>query len=299
MAKQVYLYPLMLILLSCVYDVRLEHRKLIPKCFNSCLNGPPTTNCYCDSKCSLIYNDCCLDAPYRSFRVNNKKIHNIHCVFVHGENKDFWMVDTCKANWTGHEHIKNKCTAPRFVVGETNEVIGAVPVTSPKEEVTYKNYFCGMCNDENPEDLVEWQVKALCSNRDVTPRDVLQNLTYVEDKLQWGVWKSDREGHWKFNECFLLFQRPSGITSGIRQCIASMVSTCPPSWRNIAVRRKCKSYVDPIQWPEGPVYRNIDCATCHNHTKDFECFIDMTKDSSVAMMSLAMPVDLSAMGQWF
>lgn len=288
-----------LVFLSCLLCIKSEHRKLIPKCSNSCFNSLRSTNCFCDSKCSLIYNDCCLDAPYRSFRVNNKRLHNIHCTFVHGENKDFWMVDTCKDTWTGNAYIKNKCISSVPSVIETNNIIGALPVTSPKEEVTYKNYYCGLCNDENPEDLIEWKVKALCANKDIKPDDVLQNLTYVEDKLQWGVWKTNTDGNSEFHECYLMYQRPPGVTSGIRQCISNMVSTCPSSWRNIATRRKCKSYVDPIKWPEGPLYKNIDCAICHNKTvEDFRCYYDKTRYSSNAVLNLAMPVDISATGQW-
>lgn len=291
---------ILLFILSWICSVCSEHRKLIPKCLNSCFNGPQSSNCFCDSKCSLIYNDCCLDAPYRSFRVNSRRIHNIHCTFVQGENKDFWMVDTCKDTWSGHERIKKKCTSERYHIGETSDVTELVPVTSPKEEVTYKNYYCGLCNDENPEDLVEWKVKALCANRDIKAADVLQNLTYVEDRHQWGVWKSEGEDNMKFHECYLLFQRPTNVTSGIRQCISNMVSTCPSSWRNIAIRRKCKSYVDPVKWPDSPVYKNIDCATCHNETiEGYQCLYDNIQDLSVVMLNLAMPVEFSAMGQWF
>lgn len=292
---------LLLVLIAfSIHNVYSEHRKLIPKCVNSCFNKPQSTNCFCDSKCALIYNDCCLDAPYRSIRVNTKRHHNIHCVFVIGENKDFWMVDTCKDSWSGHEVIRSKCIAARYHAGESSDVIELVPVTSPKEEVTYKNYYCGICNDEKPEDLVEWKIKAICANRDIKPTDILRNLTYVEDRLQWGVFKSEADGSSKFNECHLLFQRPFNFTSGIRQCISNMVSTCPSSWRNIGTRRKCKSYVDPIKWPEGPVYKNIDCAICHNQTKQgYQCVYDSIEDLSSAVLDLAMTVDLSAMGQWF
>lgn len=290
----------LIFLLFWTFSVKSEHRKLIPKCKNSCSNGPRSNYCFCDSKCSLIYNDCCLDAQYRSFRVNTKRPHDIHCTFVHGENKDFWMVDTCKDSWSGHKSIKAKCTGARQYVGETNDIIELIPVTSPKEEVTYKNYYCGLCNEEDTHDLVEWQVKALCTNRDVTPLDVLQNLTYVEDKQQWGILKSDTDGYLKFHECYLLFQRPPGVTSGIRQCLSNMVSTCPSTWRNISTRRRCKSYVDPVKWYEGPVYKNIDCAICHNQTTDgFKCFYDMMRDSSAIMLNLAMTVELSSMGQWY
>lgn len=298
---KIILSQLILIFISSwIYCVCSEHRKLIPKCFNSCFNGPRSTNCYCDSKCSLIYNDCCLDATYRSIRVNNRRFHNNHCIFVRGENKDFWIVDTCKKTWSGHERIKNKCTAARQHVGDTSDVTELVPVTSPKEEVTYKNYYCGLCNEANPEDLVEWQVKTICTNRDVKPEDVLQNFTYVEDKQQWGVWKLDAEGNSKFHDCFLLFQRPANVTNGIRQCISNMVSTCPSSWRNIATRRKCKSYLDPVKFPVGPIYKNIDCAICHNvTTQSYYCIYDSIRDLSAALMHLAMPVEFSAMGQWF
>ncbi|KFM70655.1 hypothetical protein X975_18555, partial [Stegodyphus mimosarum] len=287
----------------CMCLVTAEYRKLIPVCeFNSCENpaGFRTSYCFCDSKCSLIYNDCCLDAPYRTFRVAIKRRFNNHCIFVHGENKHFWLVDTCKKSWVGHEHIKEKCMEQQYISGESSDIIGALPVTNPKEGVTYKNYYCGLCNDENVEELVEWQVKTVCPNKCILPQDVLQNLTFVESERQWGVWKMDATEEWKFYECYLLFQRPEGVTNGIRQCVSGMVSSCPPSWKNMTTRRKCKSYVDPVQWSDGPVYKNIDCAVCHNKTREnFRCVYDITRESNAVLLRLAMPVDLNAMGQWF
>ncbi|GFY37198.1 uncharacterized protein TNIN_270951 [Trichonephila inaurata madagascariensis] len=285
----------------CVTILLAEHRKLIPKCSNSCLTSGSVkpTNCFCDSKCSLIYNDCCLDAPYRTFRVNTRRNHNINCVFVHGENKHFWMVDTCKSSWVGHDHIREKCNETSLVSGESSDIIGSIPVTNPKEGVTFKNYYCAMCNDDATEDLVEWQVKALCADDLVSQEDILQNLTFVEDKQQWGVWKYDTQQDWTFHECYLLFQRPSNITNGIRHCTAGMISSCPRFWQHIATRRKCKSYVDPVRWSDGPVFRNIDCAMCHNRTSDqFQCVKDVTSSTSAVMLSRAMKVDISCSGQW-
>ncbi|XP_054718147.1 uncharacterized protein LOC129227588 [Uloborus diversus] len=287
-------WSVILLILILPYTIS-EHRKLIPKCSNSCLNPDSVRplNCFCDIKCSMIYNDCCLDAPYRMFRVNNKRWHNNHCLFVHGENKHFWMVDTCKDTWSGHEYIREKCENHDAF---SNDIMTAIPVTSPSEAVTYRNYYCTLCNEEDAENLLEWRVKALCRNESITEADVQQNLTFVEDRQQWGVWKN---GDLEFHDCFLLFQRPPGIDDGIRECVSGMVSTCPSSWKNIVVRRKCKSYVDPIKFPDSPVYRNIDCAVCHNKTKeDFRCVHDVTKGSSAVMLDRAFLVDLSATGQW-
>ncbi|KAG8179127.1 hypothetical protein JTE90_012536 [Oedothorax gibbosus] len=139
-----------------------EYRKLIPKCANSCLtNGESNqpNNCFCDSKCSLVYNDCCLDAPTRTIRVTTKRSHNINCVFVHGENRNFWMVDTCKGSWTGHDHVREKCTTGTDAVsGESSDIIGALPVTDAAEGVTYKNYYCSLCNGVRTDLLIEWQL---------------------------------------------------------------------------------------------------------------------------------------------
>ncbi|GBN50397.1 hypothetical protein AVEN_90683-1 [Araneus ventricosus] len=289
------------IICLCLDTAPGEYRKLIPKCSNSCLTSGNTqpTNCFCDSKCALIYNDCCLDAPYRTFRVNTQRNHNINCVFVHGENRHFWMVDTCKDSWVGHEHVREKCNETGVVRGDSSDIIGSVPVTNPREGITFKNYYCAMCNNEPTEDLVEWQVKTLCGDDLVTQEDILQNLTFVEDRQQWGVWKFDNEMVLKFHECYLLFQRPSNVTSGIRHCMAGMISTCPRSWQNIATRRRCKSYVDPVRWQDGPVFRNIDCAMCHNRTREhYKCVYDVTHETSAIMLNRAMKVDISCSGQW-
>ncbi|XP_071041414.1 uncharacterized protein [Parasteatoda tepidariorum] len=278
-----------------------EIRKLMPVCSNSCLVGgdQSTRNCFCDSVCSLIYNDCCLDAPYRTFRMAIRRRQSNRCVYVHGENRNFWMVNKCKDSWTGREHIREKCIEDTVVSSETNDLMGTVPVTDPKEGVTYKNYYCALCNAENTENLVEWRVKALCSNVDVTQEDVLQNLTFIEEKQQWGVWKWEND-EWMFEKCYLLFQKPVNVTRGIRSCIPGMVSSCPRSWQNITTRRLCKSYVDPIKWNDGILYKNMDCALCHNKSSiGYECYYDVARGTNVIMLNRALEADLSCSGQWF
>lgn len=59
--------------------------------------------------------------------------------------------------------MREKCVAGDVVSGESNDIIGALPVTNAEEGVTYKNYYCSMCNEVDADGLVEWQV-SVCVN---------------------------------------------------------------------------------------------------------------------------------------
>jgi hypothetical protein len=125
-------------------------------------------------------------------------------------------------------NIRQACERPGSVVADP---FGATPVTSGRSSITYRNYYCAVCNSDS-ENVKFWQPRLECptltgySNRfkNITREFIEKRLKFDESRGQWGV-EIDTGGIPVFHECYVDPSVPANVMKEIRQSLVSSVAT--------------------------------------------------------------------------
>ena len=231
--------------------------------FFSADNDWKRQNCFCDDLCAM-YGDCCIDAPSYNRQEQAKNHLNFGCVELK-QYDDIYMRQKCPDDWTNPE-IRDKCQDV-----SQKDPFGAMPVTSNKTGVTYRNYFCAVCNRDSST-FQFWKPRLECvslagyANRfKNTSADVLaKHLRFNEAAGSWGLY-IERGGINVFHECTIDPVVPEGIK--IRPCTGkNMITSCPEGYAgNATTKELCESYTALVFEPTTS-YRNVHCAICNNAT---------------------------------
>lgn len=248
-----------------------------------------SVNCFCDEAC-IDYGDCCLEA--KTYDVDKMKTADSKFECVHIETYgSFYMRGKCANNWSSKD-IAELChkASPSNSAYSTDPFLD-MPATSLNTSITYKNYYCGLCNNENMEDLEIWQAQISCSVIDNIEKEYLsKNLQYVNGT--WGIFVNDSESvEDSFKICDIIPFVKETVVHKIRRC-KDYSSTCSPNWKDKHVEDLCHSYttvvygfppeyidhnetsteVSPYQSYDSYAYRNYHCAICNfMKDKDLTC----------------------------
>ncbi|XP_076314961.1 uncharacterized protein LOC143227395 [Tachypleus tridentatus] len=262
-------------LASVTFD---EINRLGPSCLNSCLtynsgnsnNTSTSESCYCDNECA-VYRDCCLDAKTVRQQPQDSPWH---CISK-DEYTGVFLRATCKPKWQGDQMIRKSCE--NTISDDQYDPIRHLPVTNPNTGVTYRNYYCAICNDDTSYDMVLWKLLLKCPflNFYIIYR---QNLTfeYVRDNLEyhdskWGIWLDGDDDKLRFYDCSVKFQMPDDLTPNLRPCVRNLISECAWNWNISDVKEKC-SYYTSVVYHEDKAYRNVHCALCnHVNLSELSC----------------------------
>ncbi|XP_076312276.1 uncharacterized protein LOC143225922 [Tachypleus tridentatus] len=262
-------------LASVTFD---EINRLGPSCLNSCLtynsgnsnNTSTSESCYCDNECA-VYRDCCLDAKTVRQQPQDSPWH---CISK-DEYTGVFLRATCKPKWQGDQMIRKSCE--NTISDDQYDPIRHLPVTNPNTGVTYRNYYCAICNDDTSYDMVLWKLLLKCPflNFYIIYR---QNLTfeYVRDNLEyhdskWGIWLDGDDDKLRFYDCSVKFQMPDDLTPNLRPCVRNLISECAWNWNISDVKEKC-SYYTSVVYHEDNAYRNVHCALCnHVNLSELSC----------------------------
>ncbi|GFS36295.1 uncharacterized protein TNIN_201971 [Trichonephila inaurata madagascariensis] len=218
-------------------------------------------NCICDHNC-LLSGFCCLDSEFRPIsRIPKPKIQ-VKCLPTYGiTSRDVLMVDKCEKPGI----INDLCTSN----GENwNDLFLLIPVTSKVSNITYKNYYCAVCN-ENPDadQLTFWAVK-LDGKFDLPEDPPVPTLTYHRGMKSW-ILKEDQN-----------MDKPRNVSVAIeplerwevKYCRKNVVTECASNWTDTDVQDKCNAYasVFPVIREDGTKirYKNPYCAVCNHEVLD-------------------------------
>ena len=226
-------------------------------------------SCECGEHC-IRYATCCSNSPhlgktlYVHYRGETcKKLISVSDPVV--------MVTRCSERWRNGFEVLTKCEKPE---DDAEDPVGMIPVTSLETNVTYKNFFCAVCNHDDRNTYL-WNISLYLSAKRTIPmlqnmtqsekeRYLLNNMIYSEEKKSWGLVMND-----DFHKLNLQFLVPPNLQKFVKKCYRNMVRTCDPSYaNNSSLQYKCWSYYSPIQIKEEgkyvKKYRNIHCAMCNN-----------------------------------
>lgn len=222
-------------------------------------------SCECGEHC-IQYGTCCADSPYFG-QVLHVPYRGETCKKLTSVSNAVIMVSRCPERWrNGFETLK-KCVTPD---DDMEDPVSMIPVTSLETSVTYKNFFCAVCNHDY-RNVYLWNISlelnkklTMPGGEEITESYIIENMIYNKEKTAWGLFMDD-----DFYKLNLRFQVPSSIQRMVKKCYRNMVMQCNLSYANNTVSQyKCWSYYSPIQIKEvvkyNTKYRNIHCAMCNN-----------------------------------
>lgn len=129
-------------------------------------------NCMCDEECP-IYDDCCPDAKYENR--NESKFSCLNTFY----NESIYMVDTCKSSWRV-EKISKYCLSGNLA-NNSQDIFLQIPVLSRTTNITYKNVFCALCNDDKTFNFWEVAVQPVVAS----PTSSNESNTFLREKDFW------------------------------------------------------------------------------------------------------------------
>ncbi|GFU59082.1 SMB domain-containing protein [Nephila pilipes] len=253
-----------IILVSASFSQAVDYRELSRWTSGSC---PPRDNCRligdksfaernceCDQFCSA-FQDCCIDAPdsplWRIFRSRSTT-----CMPYGNESSvGAYVVGNCPANYAGPKKVKDFCEGH----DDFEDPFFSTPVTDVLANVTFRNRYCVECNRAVTPSLKSWFISIKFENLPThypSEEFVWKHLEFIPLLKKWGIRTSRR-----FYPSVFIFHKPDNITS-IRQCRLNLISSCPPDFTRVGLKKTCELYTSVVYSGER-AYRNIQCAVCN------------------------------------
>ncbi|CAL1283291.1 unnamed protein product [Larinioides sclopetarius] len=221
---------------------------------------PP--GCDCDSSCSL-YDTCCVDSEFRNHKSSPKRKSNLKCLQVYSSLPfEIFMVGSCKTD----ETFVDLCFGNPE---ESNDPFLMIPVTSNLTGVTYKNYFCAICNEEvDSEQLRFWDIKI--SSNDTLVTNISEPQFHFNKMMKsWTVndGKNNETSAFPVN-----LEIKQNLEATVKYCSTDLIENCSSNWTDEAVASKCKDYMAIVISFQNARYRNPHCALCNfENLTDIRC----------------------------
>ena len=228
-------------------------------------------NCFCDNLCEM-YGDCCVDAPIYQMSHQSQNHLNFDCVSLK-QYGDIYMRHQCRTEWdVTNKHdalIKDFCEN----LDAKSDPFGTTPVTNNVSGVTYRNYYCAICNfDASLGTLQFWRPRLECPTlnshvhryKNISKEFVSSHLRFSKARNVWGI-DISMGGVDVFHDCYIDPVLPDEISHRVRLCSGrNTITTCPLDYvGNDTIRELCESYTALVFEPTKS-FRNVHCAICNN-----------------------------------
>ncbi|GFY24683.1 uncharacterized protein TNCV_1017291 [Trichonephila clavipes] len=213
--------------------------------------------CMCDHHC-VTYGACCLDSE---FRMQVQNAHNsgvkVNCINTYGANsRSVYMVDSCKTQGTINDLCANN--------GEAwNDPFLLIPVTSKVSNITYKNYYCAVCNENSDTNqFIFWTIIVDDTFNSTLPSPV-PKLKFSRALESWVTVDPTFGNITKVTISIEAPERPE-----VKYCKKDLITTCDRKWTNASVADKCEAYMSVFSIYDRnmgslAVYKNPHCAICN------------------------------------
>ncbi|GBN36787.1 hypothetical protein AVEN_102081-1 [Araneus ventricosus] len=234
-------------------------------------------SCDCDSFCSL-YDTCCVDSEFRIQKSSPKHKSNLKCLGVYNSSGfDIFMVDSCKND----EILDNLCFSdPR----ESNDPFLMIPATSNATGITYKNYFCAVCNEEvDSEQLQFWDMQIWANDT------LFQNFSEPQLKFDntielWTV--NDGKSNETSSAFPVTLNIRQNLQATVKYCSSDLIQNCSSNWTDEAVALKCRDYMAIVIGLQNVRYRNPHCALCNfENLSNLQC--DKFQSTAISLSAFA------------
>ncbi|GFS77502.1 uncharacterized protein NPIL_654491 [Nephila pilipes] len=258
----------------CSADVSYEELvKMGAQCdpFDNCRQPRGTDqlnkyNCDCDSSC-VVFDTCCVDSPYRNESV--APVTGVTCRKVYDDQSPaVYMVDSCTNPDLSSEMLCGTSAE------ESNDLFLIIPVTSVTTRITYRNYFCALCNENTEDDqLVLWDFQAEGHSERLND-STMPDFTYDAALKSWRIVND--------SSVKISIRIPDNLRIIVKTCSVDLISNCSNDWPDDSVAEKCAAYMAKVTLRDFfyPLsYRNPHCALCNFENVELrEC--DITENQS-------------------
>ncbi|GBN36789.1 hypothetical protein AVEN_102082-1 [Araneus ventricosus] len=212
------------------------------------------SGCDCDSSCS-IYGTCCVDSE---FRIHNNSLEfksNLKCLSVYNSpGFEIFMVDSCKND----ETFDNLCLSNP---DKSNDPFLMIPVTSNVTGITYKNYFCAVCNEEvDSEQLQFWDMQ-IWGNDTLFKKFSEPQFQFNKTMEIWTV--NDGKNIETSSAVAVTLKIRQNLQATVKYCSSDLIENCPSNWTDEAVAVKCRDYMAIVIGFQNVRYKNPHCALCN------------------------------------
>ncbi|XP_055935569.1 uncharacterized protein LOC129965577 [Argiope bruennichi] len=232
-------------------------------------------NCACDELC-IEFGDCCIDAPGLSAWTSSSGHGCFEMYHLLEEGMGIYMKDSCPPSYDGPEEIRNLCES-KTTLDNSPDPLGSLPATNKVTGMTFKNYYCSICNNQ-VENITLWSPKLVCpsittynENQINITKDVVYQ-TLKSDNSSWGFYLTGPNGSVHYHNCVLDPIIPIELESKIRLCKSDLISDCPLDWEDENTRIMCKSYMAARFIYDQDKFRNPHCAICNGRkATDLSC----------------------------
>ncbi|KAJ8026809.1 G-protein coupled receptor Mth2 [Holothuria leucospilota] len=220
-------------------------------------------NCKCDRLC-LFYGDCCKDFKSDGqstilYNQNNGFLNfdDFECRLIPGYDKtdnlwsncnekiSYWIISRCPR--TASKTLKTQCER-EYDLDELVEVRYIRPVNDAFGNV-YKNYYCAMCHNIPPDEIMVWFMKEVCN-------DCPEELSLSQNHF---INLANRECHVSVTKPTI--DTHEGFNIRLRSCYKDMVRSCPLG-SNSSDSIKCSEFSSPGYF-RGVYFKNMFCGRCH------------------------------------
>ena len=222
----------------------------------------PCLKCSCDEHCSLKGN-CCPSVEENQTPVlpgYSARDQKFGCILPHQsiehQNTEIrqhigvFMVTSCL-----NGQVDERCTKPNDTI-----LLENLPQTSIESGVSYRNVYCGICNNETS--FIPWKLYVTCSNINVMRADSFLFPNSVENTYKYAATSRD-------SNCGVEFHPPAetGISNDL--CFDNVLNrTCEAN--DTILSNACEDLTIPFVYKEGnltEVYANIFCFLCQTNTE--------------------------------
>ena len=283
-----------------------------PTCTGQCPGSvhskgrPPL--CYCDEDC-LYFGDCCKDhmqCHYNAYltqqtsAVRNATAATYSCRDLkHFSDRQKWQIISPESMERLHHGYYVIASCPKTLSSdisqnyrkmceeESEDILLNTPVYD-RDEVTYKNMFCALCNGLTLADIKSWNVEYTNCNASYNSTETsTSGSSGGGTRMSGGItqWVQIASKH-----CHVSITQPAELKP-LRRCFPNLVSECPSTFSDQHVRALCSSYQSVIA-ANGVYYRNKYCAQCHLGVQ-IKCNTIRYVPSDIRFYSLRVVADFS------
>jgi hypothetical protein len=156
--------------------------------------------------------------------------------------QSYWIIKICPDG--------TDCISP-----PSRNITKFTPVTSFLTRETYINVNCAICNNERLSDLVSWDMKKMCTFRNILlsrqDPDTFYDMVFQ-----------------RLKDCNLGFYPPASVQNVVNPCLAPTIETKCENTRGMDyLSEACQGYHLPYH-TNNEIYKNIYCSLCGYDAKD-------------------------------